>query len=97
MQRPWPLAKATGFILVWESLTGIISARLPRSCGVWVRGTVLEEGDWLVLCVVTITNVNVALSTSGVLVEQHAPCSVFYSNRNAVEFVLHVLCYAPSV
>jgi hypothetical protein len=31
MQRPWPLAKANGFILVWESLTGIIPVRLLRS------------------------------------------------------------------
>jgi hypothetical protein len=29
--RPWPLAKANGFILVWESLTGITSVRLLRS------------------------------------------------------------------
>jgi hypothetical protein len=29
----WPLAKANGFILVWESLTGIIPVRLLRSQG----------------------------------------------------------------
>jgi hypothetical protein len=34
LQRPWPLAKANGFILVWKSLTGVISVRLLRSCGV---------------------------------------------------------------
>jgi hypothetical protein len=36
MQRPWPLAKVDGFILVWESLTGVISVRLLRS--IYVRG-----------------------------------------------------------
>jgi hypothetical protein len=35
MQRPRPLAKGSGFILVWESLTGILSSppqilRFPR-------------------------------------------------------------------
>jgi hypothetical protein len=29
VQRPWPQAKAIGFILVWESLTGIFSVPLP--------------------------------------------------------------------
>jgi hypothetical protein len=33
MQRPCPLDKANGFILVWEFLTGIISVRLLRSHG----------------------------------------------------------------
>jgi hypothetical protein len=33
MQRPWPLAKASGYILVWESVTGIISVRILRSFG----------------------------------------------------------------
>jgi hypothetical protein len=28
---PWPLAKGNGFILVWESLTGIISPQIPRT------------------------------------------------------------------
>jgi hypothetical protein len=27
MQRPWPLVKVNGYILVWESLTGVISVR----------------------------------------------------------------------
>jgi hypothetical protein len=31
VQRPWPLAKFNGFILVCGSLTGIISVRLLRS------------------------------------------------------------------
>jgi hypothetical protein len=31
MQRPWPLAEANGFVLVWESLavTGVTSVPLP--------------------------------------------------------------------
>ena len=29
MQRPWPLAKANGFVLMWISLTGIVPAPLP--------------------------------------------------------------------
>jgi hypothetical protein len=44
MQRPWPLANANGFILVWESLTGVISVRLlliPRGS----RGSPLNGGD----------------------------------------------------
>jgi hypothetical protein len=39
----WPLAKASGFILVWESLTGIISVRLLRSCV--VEGPTSNQGD----------------------------------------------------
>jgi hypothetical protein len=45
MYRPWPLAKANGFILVWEYLTGIISVvRLLRSYA--PRWSDLNEGDW---------------------------------------------------
>jgi hypothetical protein len=42
MERPWPLAKANDFILVWESLTGVIPVRLLRSFG--SRGLDLDKG-----------------------------------------------------
>jgi hypothetical protein len=44
MQRPWPLAKANGIILVLECLSGIISVRLLRSCV--SRWPPLNDGDW---------------------------------------------------
>jgi hypothetical protein len=36
MLRPWLLAKANGFILVWRSLAGITSVPLPRFLFPWV-------------------------------------------------------------
>jgi hypothetical protein len=47
-QRPWQLAKASGFILAWKSLTGVISVRLLRSCV--SPGSTLKEGDWHIVC-----------------------------------------------
>jgi hypothetical protein len=40
------LAKADGFILVWGSLTGIISVHLFRSHG--APGSPLNQGDWCI-------------------------------------------------
>jgi hypothetical protein len=48
IQRPWRWPKPTVLfcILVWESLTGVISVRLLRFC--YSRGSVLKQGGWCV-------------------------------------------------
>jgi hypothetical protein len=47
MQRPWPLplAKVNGFILVWGSLTGIISVPLPGNFA--TEGFALNLDYWI--------------------------------------------------
>jgi hypothetical protein len=42
IQRPWPLAKGNGFILVWGSLAGIISVRPIEDIG--PRGSTSKHG-----------------------------------------------------
>jgi hypothetical protein len=48
MQRPWPLVKASGYILVWGSLTGIISQFAPSGPAVPGNGKPnTSEGNYI--------------------------------------------------